>query len=54
MSKDSHAFRGARDSRDGRFITKREADRRPSTTQKENIPKRGYGDSGRYPAKKQK
>jgi hypothetical protein len=41
------ARRGARDSKTGQFITKKEADRRPSTTQKENIPLPGYGDTGR-------
>lgn len=43
--KQSHT--GYRDSKNGQFITEREAKRRPSTTQKESIPKPGYGDTGR-------
>lgn len=46
------ARRGARDSETGKFITKKEADRRPATTQKENIPLPGYGDTGRGKKKK--
>lgn len=38
---------GYRDSRTGEFITRREAERRPWTTQRESIPKPGYGDTGR-------
>jgi hypothetical protein len=48
--KDSHT--GYRDSKDGQFITKKEADRRPSTTQKESIPNSGRGDTGRGKPKK--
>jgi hypothetical protein len=39
--------RGARDSGTGQFIPIKEADRRPATTQKENIPLPGHGDTGR-------
>lgn len=38
---------GYRDSRTGEFVTRREAERRPATTQRESIPKPGYGDTGR-------
>lgn len=48
------ARRGARDSRTGQFITIKDADRRPSTTQKENIPLPGHGDTGRSVGKKKK
>lgn len=44
---------GYRDSRSGEFTTRREAERRPATTQRESIPKPGYGDTGRG-GKKQK
>jgi hypothetical protein len=47
MSKDRQSRRGARDSGTGQFITIKEADRRPKTTQKENIPLPGQGDTGR-------
>jgi hypothetical protein len=46
--------RGARDSGTGRFVPQKEADRRPSTTQRENIPLPGYGDTGRGKGKKAK
>ena len=39
--------RGARSSETGRFITIKEANKHPKTTQKENIPLPGYGDTGR-------
>ena len=41
------ARRAARDSITGEFIKKSEADRRPNTTQIENLPLPGYGDTGR-------
>ncbi len=47
MGKERQARRGARDSQTGQFIPLKEADRRPATTQKENIPLPGYGDTGR-------
>lgn len=47
MGKDRQARRGARDSVTGEFIPMEEANRRPSTTQKENIPLPGYGDTDR-------
>lgn len=43
---------GARSSETGRFVTKKEADRRPATTQKERIPLPGFGDTGRSGKKK--
>jgi hypothetical protein len=39
---------GGRDSRNGQFIPVRETERRPATTQRERIPLRGHGDTGRY------
>lgn len=50
----SKGFKIGRDSKTGEFIPRKEADRRPNTTQIEIVPKRGHGDSGRYdkPAKK--
>jgi hypothetical protein len=53
MAKQRQARRGARDSRTGQFIPLKEADRRPATTQKENIPLPGYGDTGRSKKKGQ-
>lgn len=38
---------GARDSKTGEFITIKEADKRPATTQKEHIPLPGRGDTDR-------
>ena len=34
-----------RDSKNGQFITVEEAERRPTTTQVERVPKPGYGDT---------
>jgi len=48
------ARRGARDSRTGQFIPVKEADKRPNTTQKENIPLPGHGDTGRGKGDKKK
>lgn len=47
MGKQRQARLGARDSKNGQWITKAEADRRPDTTQKEHIPLPGFGDTGR-------
>jgi len=47
VSNERQARRGARDSKTGEFIPISEAERRPSTTQKENIPLPGYGDTDR-------
>ena len=38
---------GGCDSRTGQFISLRETERRPDTTQRERIPLPGYGDTGR-------
>src|SRR5688572_9850170 len=51
VSKDSKGFKEGRDSRNGQFITIREAKSRPSSTSVEIVPKKGHGDSGRYPKK---
>jgi hypothetical protein len=47
MSKDNKAFRGARSSESGKFVPKDYAKSHPKTTQMENIPKKGFGDTGR-------
>lgn len=54
MGKERKSRRGARDSITGEFITKKEADRRPETTQKENIPLPGYGTENRGKGGKKK
>jgi hypothetical protein len=46
MSKSKTTPRG-RDSGNGKFITVKEANRRPKTTTVERVPKPGYGDTGR-------
>lgn len=43
----SKAFRGARSSVTGKFVTKSYANSHKSTTQMENIPKKGHGDADR-------
>ena len=45
MAKNSRP--GYRDSITGRFVRRQDAERNPSTTQKESIPKPGRGDTGR-------
>ena len=50
MGKNSHT--GYRSSKTGRFVTRRQAERSPSTTQKESIPNSGRGDTGRGKGKK--
>ncbi len=47
MSKGSKTFPLGRDSKTGEFIPVREAERRPSTTTVERIPKAGHGDTGK-------
>jgi hypothetical protein len=54
MSNERKARRGARDAKTGEFIPIKEADRRPATTVKENIPLPGYGDTGRGKGDKKK
>jgi len=54
MAKKRQARRGARDSETGQFIPIEEADKRPATTQKENIPLPGFGDTGRSKKGKKK
>lgn len=46
------SFKLGRDSRNGQFVTVREARNRPGSTQVEHVPKRGYGDTGRGGKKK--
>jgi len=47
MSKDSKTFKVGRDSKDGQFISVKEAERRSSTTTVERMPKPGYGDTSK-------
>ena len=53
MSK-SKTFRLGRDSKSGLFITVKEAERRPTTTTVERVPKAGYGDTGSSKSKGKK
>jgi len=46
MSKGSKTFPLGRDSGTGKFITVKEAVRRPNTTTVERVPKSGRGDTG--------
>lgn len=46
MPRKSKSRLQGRNSVDGRFITKEEAKRRPSTTQIEHVPKPGFGTAG--------
>lgn len=43
----SKTFKVGRDSRTGEFIPVKTAERRPSTTTVERVPKAGHGDTGR-------
>lgn len=43
--KQSHT--GYRSSESGQFVSKKAADKSPSTTQKESVPNKGRGDTGR-------
>jgi hypothetical protein len=45
MAQKSKTFQLGRDSRNGRFITVKQAKNRPNTTTVERIPKSGYGDT---------
>lgn len=44
-NKTSKTFKIGRDSKDGQFISVKEAERRPNTTTVERVPKPGYGDT---------
>jgi len=50
MGKYSHV--GYRDSRTGRFVTERQAERAPERHQREHIPNAGRGDAPRSGGKK--
>lgn len=50
MGKHSHV--GYRNSQSGRFVTERQAERRPATHQREHIPNPGRGDAPRSGGKK--
>jgi len=45
MSKERKTFDIGRDSKSGQFIPVKEADRRPTTTTVERVPKSGHGDT---------
>lgn len=49
---DRKTFDIGRDSRDGRFITVEEAERRPNTTTVERVPKPGNGDTRHEPTRR--
>jgi hypothetical protein len=49
----SKGFKHGRDNKTGQFVPLKETERRPQSTTREIVPKRGNGDSGRYD-KKQK
>ena len=50
----SKTFKLGRDSKTGEFITVAEANRRPTRTTVERIPKPGFGDTGRGTGKKRR
>lgn len=52
MGKDRKTFDIGRDSKTGEFIPVKEAERRPSTTTVERVPKPGYGDTKNEPPRK--
>lgn len=52
MSKERKTFDVGRDSRTGQFITVKEAERRPTTTTVERVPKAGRGDTKGEPSRK--
>lgn len=52
MSKERKTFDVGRDSKTGEFIPVKEAERRPSTTTVERIPKSGFGDTKSEPPRK--
>lgn len=45
MAKQTKTFKIGRDAKTGEFIPVREAERRPSTTTIERVPKPGHGDT---------
>jgi hypothetical protein len=51
-SKNSHT--GYRDSKSGKIVTEKYAEKHPNTTQKESIPNPGRGDTGRGAGKSSK
>jgi hypothetical protein len=52
MSKERKTFDIGRSSKTGRFIPVKEAERRPSTTTVERVPKAGYGDTKGEPRRR--
>lgn len=52
MAGQRKTFDIGRDSRTGKFIPVKEAERRPSTTTVERVPKPGFGDTKNEPRKK--
>lgn len=52
MSKERKTFDVGRDSRSGKFVTVKEATRRPATTTVERVPKPGRGDTKGEPRRK--
>jgi hypothetical protein len=54
MKSERKTFDIGRDSKSGQFIPVKEADRRPSTTTVERVPKPGHGDTKGEPPRKGK
>jgi len=52
MPKDRKTFDVGRDSSNGRFVTVKEANRRPASTTVERVPKAGRGDTKGEPRRK--
>ena len=52
MARQRKTFDIGRNSRNGHFIPVKQAEKRPSTTTVERIPKRGYGDTKNEPPRK--
>lgn len=51
MPKQTKTFKIGRDSKSGEFIPVKEAERRPSTTTVERVPKPGHGDTKSTPSR---
>ena len=52
MSANSKGFKAVRNNKTGRFVRVRDAKKNTKTTSVEIVPKKGHGDTGRYPKKK--
>jgi len=52
MAGQRKTFDIGRDSKTGKFIPVKQAERRPATTTVERVPKRGYGDTKNEPPRR--